>query len=110
MSNVSSPPATTEISGTTPLAATPVTAPRASLREAPSVGARIVFDKVSKKYSGQAESAVNEFSLVIEPGEFIVFGAPGLEAEFRRGHRFLGFGVDVDVTLERGLQRFGRGE
>ncbi len=49
---------------------------RASLRKAPSEGARIVFDKVSKKYSGQAQSAVNEFSLTIEPGEFIVFVGP----------------------------------
>jgi osmoprotectant transport system ATP-binding protein len=59
--------------------ATAVVAPaitRASLRKAPSEGARIVFDKVSKQYSGQAESAVNEFSLVIEPGEFIVFVGP----------------------------------
>lgn len=49
---------------------------RASLRKAPSEGARIVFNKVSKKYSGQAQSAVNEFSLTIEPGEFIVFVGP----------------------------------
>jgi osmoprotectant transport system ATP-binding protein len=52
------------------------TAPRSSQRVAPSVGARIVFDKVSKKYSGQAAPAVDKFSLVIEPGEFIVFVGP----------------------------------
>jgi len=76
MSNVSSPPAATENTDATPIAAAPVATTRPSLREAPSVGARIVFDKVSKKYSGQAETAVNEFSLVIEPGEFIVFVGP----------------------------------
>ncbi|MBK5238519.1 MAG: ABC transporter ATP-binding protein [Actinomycetales bacterium] len=48
-----------------------------STRRAPaSVGARIVFNKVSKKYSGQAVSAVDDFSLVIDPGEFIVFVGP----------------------------------
>lgn len=56
-----------------PLASLPT---RAALRKAPSEGARIVFNKVSKKYSGQAQSAVNEFSLTIEPGEFIVFVGP----------------------------------
>jgi osmoprotectant transport system ATP-binding protein len=74
MSNVSAPPTSSTISTASSTASSPVT--RASLRKAPSEGARIVFDKVSKKYSGQAQSAVNEFSLVIEPGEFIVFVGP----------------------------------
>ena len=76
MSNVSSPPTVTAQSNPQATAEGDPVPTRASLRKEASVGARIVFDKVSKKYSGQAESAVNEFSLVIEPGEFIVFVGP----------------------------------
>ena len=39
-------------------------------------GARIVLDRVSKVYPGQEAPAVEEFSMVAEPGELIMFVGP----------------------------------
>ncbi|MDO8337166.1 MAG: ABC transporter ATP-binding protein [Microcella sp.] len=39
-------------------------------------GARIVLDRVSKVYPGQDAPAVEEFSMVAEPGELIMFVGP----------------------------------
>ncbi len=45
------------------------------MSKTPKPGSRIVFDNVSKKYK-DGEPAVKDFSLDIEPGEFIVFVGP----------------------------------
>ena len=39
-------------------------------------GAEIVLDHVSKTYSGQPKSAVENFSMTIEPGELVMFVGP----------------------------------
>ncbi|HLU42534.1 MAG TPA: ATP-binding cassette domain-containing protein, partial [Microthrixaceae bacterium] len=47
-----------------------------SLRSAPTAGARIELESLTKRYPGQAEPAVDDISLVIPAGEIVVLVGP----------------------------------